>query len=272
MTSAVILASAPNGAYKTKKDHAALPIDNDELIQFALAAQKAGSNMLHLHIRDKHEKHSLDANQYLELLKAIKQKLEQPMVLQVTSESAKLFDVDTQINMIKSVVPEFVSIALREITRASKEDVHSLFRWMKLNHVNSQIILYDEKDAQSYLAYLKEGLLEGKQFPLLFVAGRDAVLLEDGLSSIQSMKAITQHHVKSWMTCGFEQLEFETVKFSLQQGGHIRVGFENNLHDLNGKLADNNETQLLAMVKMLDNDQHHLASYEEAVDLLTPVW
>ena len=103
----LILAIAPNGAYKTKQDHPKLPVLDDELISLSLNAQKLGANMLHLHIRDEQDRHSIDATHYLHLLDQINRALPRPMVLQVTSEAANIFDVETQISMIQVVSPEF---------------------------------------------------------------------------------------------------------------------------------------------------------------------
>ncbi|WP_195753677.1 3-keto-5-aminohexanoate cleavage protein, partial [Vibrio parahaemolyticus] len=43
---------APNGARKTKHDHANLPMTKDELVAEAIACQTAGAAMIHLHARD----------------------------------------------------------------------------------------------------------------------------------------------------------------------------------------------------------------------------
>lgn len=55
-----ILALAPNGAYKQKADHPALPLQLDEIVPAAEQAQCAGITLLHLHIRDRNHQHSLD--------------------------------------------------------------------------------------------------------------------------------------------------------------------------------------------------------------------
>lgn len=55
---AVAIIVAPNGARKTKQDHASLPMTTEELITEARACQSAGAAMIHLHARDGHGKHS----------------------------------------------------------------------------------------------------------------------------------------------------------------------------------------------------------------------
>ena len=47
----LILTVAPNGAYKSTADHAALPITPDALAATARECLDAGAAMLHLHVR-----------------------------------------------------------------------------------------------------------------------------------------------------------------------------------------------------------------------------
>ncbi len=47
-----IIVAPPNGARKTKHDHASLPMTKDELVAEAIACQTAGAAMIHLHARD----------------------------------------------------------------------------------------------------------------------------------------------------------------------------------------------------------------------------
>ena len=65
MQTPLMIAVAPNGARKTKADHARLPILPSELAQAAEDCLAAGCCMIHLHVRDKNDKHSLLAKGFL---------------------------------------------------------------------------------------------------------------------------------------------------------------------------------------------------------------
>ena len=268
----LILAIAPNGAYKTKQDHPKLPVLDEELINLSLNAQKLGANMLHLHIRDEQGQHSIDATHYIRLLNQMNLVLPRPMVLQVTSEAANIFDVEAQTSMIKEVSPEFVSVAIREIIRAGKIQVQQIFNWMCDHGVNPQLIIYDQKDAKRYVEFLERGVWVGEKFPLLYVAGRDASLLKEKLNPMREIRSIVGDMAKSWMVCGFEALENEASLFALSEGGHIRIGFENNLYQADRSLALDNESQIVEVKKWVQESPRKLANYEKVVELLTPDW
>ena len=55
---------AVNGARKLRKDHPALPISSFEVGTTAASSFDAGASMLHLHARDKNQKHSIDPDMY----------------------------------------------------------------------------------------------------------------------------------------------------------------------------------------------------------------
>jgi|AP95_1055475.scaffolds.fasta_scaffold12315_3 uncharacterized protein (DUF849 family) len=268
----LIFAAAPNGAYKTKADHPKIPLRDEELVAFGVNAQKLGVNMLHLHIRDNQNNHSLDANHYLDLLTTISQKLLEPMALQATSEAANMFGVEAQIAMIETVKPEFVSIAIREIARAGEERLRTFFAGLKHDRVNPQLIIYNSTDAEMYLDYLTNGSLVGQKFPLLYVVGRNSVDQKNCLKGLQEVRGLTQEKAKSWMVCGFEHLENLVCEYALAHGGHIRIGFENNLYQSNGRQAADNEARIEEIAKLIQAQGREIASHEVAKNLLTPDW
>src|SRR4051794_6185519 len=106
----VLVAVAPNGARKSRNDHPRLPITAIELAACAQECLGAGASMLHMHVRDNLGKHSLDAKVYAEAITAIRQRVGDDLVLQVTTDSAGLYAPHEQIAAIEALRPEDVSI------------------------------------------------------------------------------------------------------------------------------------------------------------------
>ncbi|MEM8541054.1 MAG: 3-keto-5-aminohexanoate cleavage protein, partial [Pseudomonadota bacterium] len=105
---------APNGARRNKSHHEAIPISHTELVETAIACQKAGADGIHLHIRDNNAEHLLDADAYSELLELVSTAVPD-MYLQVTSEAAGKYSPAEQIEMMNALQPANVSVALREL-------------------------------------------------------------------------------------------------------------------------------------------------------------
>ncbi len=115
MNEKMLFTVAPNGARLTKKDHPALPIGPADLAYCAAQCQEAGAAMIHLHVRDKSQKHILDAALYLDAIEAIKLDMGNRIVVQITTEAVGLYEADEQMAVVKAVKPEAVSLGLREL-------------------------------------------------------------------------------------------------------------------------------------------------------------
>jgi uncharacterized protein (DUF849 family) len=69
----LIITIAPNGARKTKVDHPALPMTPSEIADAAATCRDAGASMIHLHVRDRQGRHTLDPDAYRAAIWAIKE-------------------------------------------------------------------------------------------------------------------------------------------------------------------------------------------------------
>lgn len=105
---------APNGARRTKADHPELPITQAEIVATAIACQHAGAGGIHIHFRDANGVHSLDPTGNAQLIKAIRSHVP-GLLIQITTETAGMFDVEDQMALVRTLWPRFVSIAPREI-------------------------------------------------------------------------------------------------------------------------------------------------------------
>jgi 3-keto-5-aminohexanoate cleavage enzyme len=267
----LILALAPNGAYKNKLHHLNLPIKDQEIIEVCTDALKTGCIMVHLHIRDKDGKHSLDDNHYKKLLAKIREKTNDKIIIQITSEAAGICSAKEQISSIKKTKERFVSISLKEIMRVGKQEVHSFFVWMKNNDIHPQIILYDTKDAKKFYYLMEEKILVGKKFALLLVVGKTKT--KKPMNDLKSIITIVKDFANSIMLCGFEQYEPKIVRFALRVGLDIRVGFENNLFLDNKKQAYNNTEILKQTINKIHlSERFTIANYQQTQKKLLTLW
>jgi len=270
MSHAAILALAPNGAYKQKADHLKLPISLDEIVQTAVDALQSGTSLLHLHIRDKEGQHSLDANSYQRTIDAIRNRVDDALIIQITSEAAGKFSSSQQIASIKAVNPECVSIALREIIPdvAALPAAQALFLHCAERQCRIQYILYSENDLLTYLDYIQRGVIPAAPHSILFVLGRYA---PGQSSSPADLKPYLRHvHLINapWMVCAFGAAEGDCLLHAARKGGHMRIGFENNLLTSAGRLAHDNIEQLQGIIRRTHASGLAIASLAETRRIL----
>lgn len=237
----LIITSAPNGAYKLHSDHPAVPLTPSALALTARQCLDAGAAMLHLHIRDAQGHHSLDVQGYRDALSAVRAAVGDQMVLQVTSEAARLYHAPAQIAMVRELRPEAVSVGLREVDQPEigEAGLADFFGWLARERVMTQVILYDSADLQRWQSLRERGVVPQAPWFLLFVLGRyTAGQTSSPLDLVPFVHAHTGP--EPWAVCAFGATEHACVTAAAALGGHVRVGFENNLQLKDGSRAPNN--------------------------------
>jgi len=237
----LLITVAPNGAYKQRSDHAALPITPEELGQTAKQCLDAGAAMMHMHIRDVQGRHSLDVQTYRDAQQAVKTAVGDEMIIQVTSEAARVYQAPEQIAMVTTLRPEAVSVGLREVDQPEigEAGLNQFFTWLAKERVMTQVILYDMTDLLRWQALRTQGVIPEAPWSLLFVLGRYSV---GQTSEPKDLLPFVQAHTgpEAWSMCAFGAGEHACATTAAALGGHVRVGFENNLLLNNGQMAPDN--------------------------------
>lgn len=224
-----LIASAPNGARKTKADLPNIPITPAELAQEAAKCKAAGAAMMHLHVRDDDQRHSIDVGRYREMLREVRASVGDDMLLQVTSEAVGMYSAQDQMAMIRALVPEAVSIAVREIApeNADFKELRGFFAFMREADILPQFILYAPEDVTRFNQLVADGIIPGEKLPVLYVLGRYTKgQVSDPKDLLPYLE--TSSFVSEWMVCAFGARENACALTAAGLGGHARIGFENN--------------------------------------------
>ncbi len=237
----LIITSAPNGAYKQASDHAEVPLSTSQIAQTARRCLEEGASMLHLHIRDAQGRHSLDVEGYRAAQNAVRQAVGDALVIQVTSEAAKVYEAPAQIAMVRALKPEAVSIGLREVDQPAigEAGLAELFAWLARERVMTQVIVYDVADLRRWQDLRARGIVPDAPWFLLFVLGRYTAGQTSNPTDL--VPFVHAHSTgEPWAVCAFGKTEHACVSAAASLGGHVRVGFENNLYLKDGQLAPDN--------------------------------
>jgi len=239
--SPLIVTVAPNGAYKTAADHPAVPMTATALAAEARACLDAGAAMMHMHVRQPDGRHSLDVQTYREAMAAVRQAVGDELLVQVTSEAAGVYRAAEQIAMVRALRPEAVSIGLREVAvpEIPEAELASFFAWLAAERVMTQIILYDVADVQRWQALRARGLVPPGAWSELFVLGRYAAGQTSSPADLLPFLQASDGTLP-WAICAFGREENACVTAAAAFGGHMRVGFENNLKLRDGSTAPGN--------------------------------
>lgn len=249
-----ILTVAPNGARRTTADHAALPVVPATLAETARACRDAGAAMIHLHVRDSGQRHSLDPELYRQATAAIRDAVGDDLIVQATSEAAGVYRAPAQLAAMRALAPEAVSLGLREFVPddgddAAVADFAAFLGFAAEQAIMVQHILYDAEDVARFQRLRDRQAIPAGRPNVLFVLGRYSRDQQSEPADIdpflQAMRTTPDHADWLWSVCAFGAKESACAARALELSGHARVGFENNMLLADGSTAPDNAALVL---------------------------
>lgn len=238
----VSIAVAPNGGRRTAADHPAIPLTATAMARTAAECLDAGACMIHVHVRDTDGRHLLDADAYRSVTAAIRAEVGDRLVVQITTESLGIYGPAEQAAVLQAVRPEAASLALRELAPDDGADAAfgALLGWMDSENVLPQIILYEPREAVRLKSMIDRGVVPWRDVPVLYVLGRYTVGQTAQPADLLPFLAPDIPRFGNWTVCAFGSAEAACVTAGALLGGHVRVGFENNLCLPDGAMASSN--------------------------------
>ncbi len=233
--------SAPNGARRMPAEHASLPISSKQIAECARSLADVSVSLLHMHVRDENDLHTLDTARYQDAIAAVKSVVGDAMIVQVTTEAVGRFQPDQQMQMVRDVRPEAVSLALRELCsdEAAELVAGAFFEWLVSEHIWPQYILYSVEDVLRFDRLCRKGLFADDLPFCMLVLGQYADGREGKISELDEMLASGAGQYP-WSVCCFGKDENAAALHAASVGGHVRIGFENNVLLLDGSVAIDN--------------------------------
>jgi uncharacterized protein (DUF849 family) len=255
MKKRAIIMVAPNGAKKTKEILPQIPLWPDELAEEAKNCAANGASIFHLHIRNKEQGHTLDAGIYRETIAEIKKRAGENIIVQATTENCGIYQPHEQMQMVRELKPEAISCAVREfVPDASHEGAAKDFlAWVQQEKIWPQYILYSPDEIRKFADLKARGIIPAAHDFVLLVLGRKSVdqpkeafaRPHDVDPYIKTVKEVCPD--VTWAVCAFGGYENECMKYAFANGGHARIGFENNHWLIDESIAASNA----ALVKQL---------------------
>ena len=269
MTAPFIVMSAPNGARRGKDDHQSLPITPDEIATCAESVADAGASIIHLHVRDERGGHSIDPDRYRAATSAVRDRVGDRLIIQVTTEACGLYSAEQQMASVRELKPEAVSLALKELCpdAESESTAAEFFAWLQTESVMPQYILFSAEEVTRFEELRRHGVIpDGRPFVLLVLGRYSDSLTGDPDQLVRYVEGL-QRDV-TWMVCCFGQTENKAVAEAARLNGHARVGFENNLALPDGTTAPDNAALVTLAAKCGGDAGRHIASADDVRQML----
>lgn len=269
----LIITCAISGAEVTKEHNPAVPYTVNEMAQSAYEAYKAGAAIIHLHARYDDGSPTQDPQRYAEIIKAIKE-LAPDVIIQVSTGGAVGMSRDERLGPVV-LNPEMATLDCGtlnfggdEIFINTENDIKYFSKALEDRKIFKELECFEKGHVDTVLKLAKRGYIN-PPYHFSFVLGVNGGMsgeMRDFLYMRESIPSDVTYSV-----AGVGRFEFTLAGLAIIDGGHVRVGLEDNIFIEKGVLAPSNAALVEKVVKLAKLYNRPIASPAEAREILRMV-
>jgi 3-keto-5-aminohexanoate cleavage enzyme len=243
MTESLLITVAPTGAETAKADFPQLPTTPEELAQTAKDCEQAGAAMIHIHVRDREHRPTLDLPLLREWVAAVRESSD--LVVQLSTGGSVHDPLDQRMKVLDAE-PDSCSLTMG--TTNFGDDVFSnpwpfvcdLYQLAQERGVAPEFELFDLGQVHAMRRLLdRYGLPAGGKVHVDLVMG-----VPGGMNGTTDALVAAVHDLPpettSWSATGIGRSTLSVILASLSKGGHLRVGMEDVLTISRGVPVESN--------------------------------
>ncbi|APT75425.1 3-keto-5-aminohexanoate cleavage protein [Marinitoga sp. 1135] len=264
----LIITVALTGAEVTKEQQPNLPVTPDEIAEAAYECYLAGASIAHVHARDEDGK----PTQSYEVYKEIKEKIEAKcnMIFQPSTGGA-VYHTFEQRKQPLELNPEMATLSAgttnfgEDVFMNTQEYMEKFAAEMKERGIKPEIEVFERGHIANALRLVKKGLLD-MPIHFDFVMGVPGAIPGDIEDLVYLVSRIPQG--STWTVAGIGRYELPLAVHAILMGGHVRVGFEDNIYYKKGELAKSNAQLVERIVRLAKELGREVATPDEAREIL----
>mgnify|MGYP004700981391 FL=1 len=262
----LIITAAISGAEVTKEHNPAVPYTIEECVREAGLAYKAGASIIHLHVRKDDGTPTQDKNRFKEVMDAIKATYPD-VIIQPSTGGAVGMTNDERLQPIE-LNPEMATLDCGtlnfggdEIFENTENTIKYFGEKMIERNIKPELEIFDKSMIDMALRLHKKGFIKAPMH-FNFVMGvnggisgslRDFVFLRESIPSDST-----------YSVAGIGRFEFSLAAASIIDGGHVRVGLEDNTYISKGVLTKSNGELVEKVVRLAKELGREIATPAEA--------
>lgn len=237
---ALIITAALTGAELGREQVPWLPISPDEIAREAEACARAGAAIVHVHARCADGRSTQAASAYQAIIEAVQQRCE--LIVQVSTGGAVGMSADERLGPV-TLAPEMATLSMGSVNFGdgvfvnAPADLERFHDAMRAHDVVPEFEIFDA----GMLATLQRWIAGGRvKLPVHvdFVLG-----VPGGLPGTAEALMYLRSQLPpgcSWTVAGIGAAQLPLHALAVALGGHVRVGFEDNLYLRRGHKARSN--------------------------------
>jgi len=271
MTQPTIITAAITGALPRKAQTPAVPVTPAEQIESTQEAYEAGAALVHIHVRNKDESPSSDPDLFAQVQEGVKKHCP-GMIIQFSTggrgrsqnERGRAINLRPDMASLTTGSVNFPN----QIYENPPQLVEDLARAMLDHNVKPEIEVFDLAMLYNAENLAGRGLIR-RPLHVQFVLGIPNALparrrvLEFLVSELGDIMPDA-----TWAAAGIGRHQLDVNRWTLELGGHMRTGLEDNIKFDRDRLAKSNAELVARLRDMCGEFNRHAASPAEARDIL----
>jgi 3-keto-5-aminohexanoate cleavage enzyme len=268
----VMITAALTGSRPTKEMNPGVPYSPEEIAHSALECWRSGAAVVHIHVRDPETgAPSDDIHLFEEVTGRIR--AETDLLINLTTSGLHIEGPDWLERRLAPVGlrPELCSLDVGSMNFPEKV-FHNPPEWgvaaaarMKAAGVKPEIEVFEAGHIEQAKHLIRGGLIDSPPYFQLCMGVRWGMPpTSEGLSLM--MDLLPQGAI--WSVLGVGRAQLPMITLAMRHGGHVRVGFEDNLYLERGRLAKSNAQFVERAVALARELGREVATPEEARSML----
>jgi len=261
----VMITAAMVGAEVTRAQQPRLPVTPQEIIQAAVECHQAGAAIIHIHVRDAEGNATQDGQLFREVVEGIRARCD--VFTQVSTGGAVWMSADERLQSIECK-PDMATLTTgtvnfgESVFMNNRGLVETFARRLRKEGIVAEIEIFDAGMLDEAMRLYAMGLITDPMH-FDFVMGVPGGI---GADAAHLVRCLPRGSTWSVAGIGRHQLTLEII--ALAMGGHVRVGFEDNIYYNKGRLAQSNAELVARIARIAHELDRPVATPEQARDIL----
>jgi 3-keto-5-aminohexanoate cleavage enzyme len=264
----LIITAALTGAEVTREQQPNLPLTPEEIAQAAYECFKAGASIVHVHARDEEG----NPTQSYDIYKDIKEKTAEKcnVIFQPSTGGAVWHTAEERMQPI-ALSPEMATLSTGttnfgpDVFMNTEEYILKFANKMKEFGVKPEIECFERGMINNAVKLAKKGVLNSP-IHFDFVLGVPGACPGEARDLMYFADSIPEG--STWTVAGIGRYEMPLATLAITMGGHVRVGFEDNVYIEKGVLAESNAQLVEKVARMAKELGREVATPDEARQIL----
>lgn len=287
MANPTIISCAVTGNITSPSQTPYLPITPVQIAEACLDAVRAGTAIVHIHVRHPDGRPSMELAHYREVVERLRAAEEDVIINLTTGPGGRFIPGDDdpsvaapgttlmrperRVEHIAALRPEICSLDFNTMYSGSSVVINTprnlavMADIIREAGVLPELEVFDSGDIQLANHFIEEGRLEAPAlFQIVLGVRYGAIATPETLLYMKSLLPAGSH----WAAFGVGRWEFPMLAQAWLLGGHVRVGLEDNIYLEKGVLAESNTVLVKKAVRILKELGGTIATAGEAREML----